>query len=613
MRLTSHCRARVGVCCGILALVTVGLLPTQAFGQVDNSMSTVGTNFWFMYDNQYTWPFVDFFKQSREFWSGSSSQWDDGRALTLDTNGYPTSLLSGQHAATLLFWAGTAHYPVGQYVLLYDGQGTVSVDFSQGAAINVVSSAPGRIVVNVPAGNEGFRIRIMATTSGNHVRNIRFIAPGFEQTYATQIFHPLFLERLKEMRCLRFMDWMKANSTTITEWSQRTKPTSQTQGEGSASGVALEYLVELCNRLNCDGWFCLPVRGSNACFRQYATYIRDHLNPCLKAYFEYGNECWNGGVQSNAGWLDQLGQSLGFSAGWSAQHHGWARRMTDMLAVVDSVYQGLPNRRVRVIATQVGNTGVVDGLLHYYGGENYGDAIAVAPYFNPGGARGSTNLNLILDSLASQAARVDNVISGDLAIANAHNMKIVGYESGLDVWPASFGFSESLAVQIRFNSRMESIYTTYLNNWRSGGGTLINQYTFCNPSWGVMRYMDQDTSQAPAYLAMMHFARSNPRWWTETRDTCSSVAVAPQPATSRTQPARLAIDRSGRLVRVSAAGSGAVVRVYGIDGRRVTLTALPASGSVLLAPAGGGASGCYVVTAGAEGAAPVTLRTAAVR
>ena len=114
MSLAGLRRARMGAGGAMLALVVGGLLPMSATAQVDNSMSPVGTNFWFMYDNQYVWPFVDFFKQSREFWSGSSSAWDDGRTLTVDTNGYPTSLLSGQHAATLLFWDGTVHYPAGE-------------------------------------------------------------------------------------------------------------------------------------------------------------------------------------------------------------------------------------------------------------------------------------------------------------------------------------------------------------------------------------------------------------------------------------------------------------------------------------------------------------------
>jgi hypothetical protein len=595
-----------------LAVFLVGVSAAALFA--DNTMSPIGTNFWFFGDNQYTWPFVDFFKQSRNFWSSSNSAWDDGRALTLDSNGYPTTLLSGQFAATLLFWAGDAHYPVGDYTLLYDGVGQVTVDFSQGTPITIVSNQPGRIVVTVPAGTQGFRIQIKQTTAGNYVHNIRFIAPGFESTYQTQIFHPLFLQRLADMRCLRFMDWMQANGTKITEWSQRTPVGYQTQG-GGPSGVALEYLVELCNRLECDGWFCLPVRGSNDCLTKYATYIRDNLNPCLKAYFEFGNECWNGGVQSNAGYLDSLGQTMGFAAGWTAQHHGWARRMTDMLTIVTGVYAGHMDRCVRVIATQVGNTGVVDGLLNFYNGKAYGDVIAVAPYFNGGGLHGGTDVNLWLDSLAANASRVDQAIHGDLTYANQNNMKIVAYESGLDVWPSSSGITDSLSVQIRFSPRMQTIYDNYYAKWKSGGGTLINQYTFCDPYWGLMKYMDQDTSQAPAYLAAEHFIRANPRWWTETRAAVCSTPVQPGAGTSgigaKAAPAQVRIGMRNGRTTVSVEGNRSPVHMYAVDGRMVALTA-DASGRALT-PATMSANGCYIVTAGAKNGALVTAKAAVVR
>jgi hypothetical protein len=579
----------------------------------DNTTSPIGTNFWGFSDNQYTWPFVDFFKQSRAFWSSTSSSWDDGRTLTLDTNGYPTSLLSGQYATTLLFWGGDAHYPAGDYVLLYDGQGQVTVDFSQGPAITVKSSDPGRIVVTVPAGTNGFRIRIMQTTPADHVRNIRFIAPGFESSYQTQVFHPKFLQSLAGVRCLRFMDWMQANGTKITEWSQRTRPSFQTQG-GGPSGVALEYLVDLCNRLNCDGWFCLPVRGSNDCFTQYAIYIRDHLNPCLKAYFEYGNEVWNGGVQSNVGFVDSIGSTLGFT-GWSAQHHGWARRMTDMLTIVTSVYSGKMNRCVRVIATQVGNTGVVDGLLNYYNGKNYGDVIAVAPYFNPNMNPAGMNITAILDSLAANAARVDKAISGDLTYANQNSMKLVAYESGLDVWPSTWGISDSLSIQIRFNPRMYDIYTNYYTHWRSGGGTLINQYTFCDPYWGMMRYQDQDSSRntTPIYCAAMDWAVANPRWWSETRDACGLGTRGTNQVGNRPRGQDFIVRRGAASIIISGVASR--VQLFDVAGRSVTLVAQSAGNgrTVAVASAGRQANGVFFVKAMLPGGACAVTPYALVR
>ena len=572
----------------------------SAAGDMD---AALGTNFWFMTDAQQVWPFVDFFRQSRPFWSSSSSAWDDGRTLNLDTNGYPLTLASDQGAATLLFWSG-GRFPVGDYVLLYDGQGSVVVDFGQGVPISIVSSQPGRIVVRVPAGTEGFRITIAQTTAGNHVRNIRFIAPGFEQTYQTQVFHPLFLERLSEMRCLRFMDWMAANSTNMVAWSERTRPQSQTQA--GANGICVELMVELCNRLNADGWFCLPPRGSADCYRQFATYVRDHLKPCLKAYYEYGNEMWNGGVQFNVSYVESLGVAMGYSAGWTAQHHGWARRLVEMQQVVEQVYAGRMNQCVRVIATQLGNCGVVDGLLHYTDGhepgEDHGDVIAGAPYFNAEGARGSTDINVILDALAVSAAGVYDVTRVCADAATGHNMRIVAYESGLDVWPRTFGFSDSLSVQVRFHPRMYDIYANYLSEWKRAGGTLINHYTFCDPMWGMMRWQDQDTgvSQTPIYLAALHFARSTPRWWTETRDTCTSLGAVQGPLSRTPAPgAAIRVTVRGGMPVVTLHGGAASAQLVDLYGRELRLARAQSqsAGAATMTAGRGVANGLYLVKA----------------
>jgi len=302
---------------------------SPAFTRTGNADSPLGTNFWFFWDSQYVWPFVDFFKQSRSFWSSSESQWDDGRQLDLDSNGYPNSLASGQSAATLLFWDG--------------------------------------------------------------------------------------------------------------------------------------------------------------------------------------NEVWNGGVQGNVDYVVQVGESLGFT-GWSAQHRGWAKRLADMLAVVTEVYAGQMERCVRVVATQVGNTGVGDGICTYYGAGDLGDAFAVAPYFGPDG--GGT-LDQLIASVAQEAAQVGDWVRGDLAIANRYGMNLVCYESGLDVW----GLDEDMKIAVRFDPRMKDIYKTYLSAWKQGGGTLMVQYTFCNPYWGILKYMDQDPAQAPMYSAALEWIEQNPRWWDEERMT----------------------------------------------------------------------------------------------
>ena len=113
---------------------TVRKLFAVTITQPVNARSTLGTNLTDISDWSREWCFVDAFKASRAWISGSvDGTWDDGRALDLDENGWVRSLLEGQIARTLLLLDLSGHYPAGRYIVLYDGQGTIEY---RGAAQN---------------------------------------------------------------------------------------------------------------------------------------------------------------------------------------------------------------------------------------------------------------------------------------------------------------------------------------------------------------------------------------------------------------------------------------------------------------------------------------------
>ena len=92
---------------------------------------------------------------------GYTGDTHEGAYVQTDANGYPTTLTPSSSdpksapftGVGLIFLtnlgqsnAGTGvNYPAGQYVVLYDGRGTLSVS----ADAKLVSSAPGRVVFNV--------------------------------------------------------------------------------------------------------------------------------------------------------------------------------------------------------------------------------------------------------------------------------------------------------------------------------------------------------------------------------------------------------------------------------------------------------------------------------
>ena len=61
-------------------------------------------------------------------------------------------------------------------------------------------------------------------------------------------------------------------------------------------------MIQLCNMLKIDPWFCIPHRATDDYIAQFARLVREKLDPSLKVYLEYSNELWNWGFHQ-AGWM----------------------------------------------------------------------------------------------------------------------------------------------------------------------------------------------------------------------------------------------------------------------------------------------------------------------
>jgi len=212
--------------------------------------------------------------------------WSTNKAdeLQLDEQGYPLELpfLASDGTAQAVKFLINNKYK-GVYKFLYDGVGEFrfNVKVNQENGVNY-------LVLDGKGGNKW--INILSSKKGDHIRNIRIIPLDIPED-SVEIFHPLFLEGLKPFHCLRFMDTMKINGSKQTIWETRSRPDNYSQGLDN--GVAIEYLIELCNVLNCDAWFCVPHQADDDYIRQFAQLVRDTLNPELKVYIEYSNEIWN--------------------------------------------------------------------------------------------------------------------------------------------------------------------------------------------------------------------------------------------------------------------------------------------------------------------------------
>ena len=466
-------------------------------------------------------PFVDVFKTARKWDSQrEGASFGEGGALNLTPDDEIASLQPGQYATTLVLDNGS-NYPEGQYVLLYDGQGKLEVEFSG----TIVNQSPGRILVKVVKNNDGVRIVLRETNPKNPVRHIRFLLPGTESTYKTQPFYKGFLARLTPFKALRFMDWEGTNGSSLKNWSERTTPNSYSQQIGK--GVALEYMIQLANTVHADPWFTIPHQATDDYVRQFATLVHDRLDPSLKVHIEYSNEVWNYSFEQ-AEYAAQQGLKQGLDSDkYAAGSKYYAKRSVEIFNIWKAVFKG-NDRLIRDLSWQAVNPTWGETILSYNDTYKNADEYAIAPYFDGGRFMEESNLSStlkatpdqVLEALQQDIHKINKFVVASSQLAKKYGLRLVAYEGGQDLsahWVPSDKEKQlnDLFLAASRSPRMRDLYNEYLNLWKASGGGLLNQYTDVSAyvkwgHWGLLEYQDQPISTAPKYQGVLDFIKANP-------------------------------------------------------------------------------------------------------
>ena len=459
------------------------------------------------------WVFVDAFRMAREWLpqEANSGTWNTGDTLDLTADGWPL-LAPGQAAGTVMYRDVDGQYPGGVYTCLYEGTGRIEFRFDA----EILSESPGRILVDVTPGDLGIYLKIVESDNSDPVRNIRVIMPGFENNYQSQIFHPLFIERLRGFGVLRFMNWQRTNDHEISSWNDRTTTNWYTQA--GENGVALEYLIELCNRTGSDGWFCIPHLADDNYVTEFAEMVEQRLDPGLSAYIEYSNEVWNTVLEQT-----DYAAAEGMARGFSNQYLQAALRFQSFRAVqIFNIWEnvfGSTDRLVRVLAAQAVSTYTAREVLDFQNAYLSVDAYGIAPYF--GGPLGSEDnaghtITLSVDEIldACEDDIVNNVattIAQNVVETSARNIDLVAYEGGQGMrGRGSWTHNQTLADKFHAanrHPRMNGIYHDYLDLWRSSDGRTFIHYNFLSTyddhgSWGALETMAQPVASAHKYRAL---------------------------------------------------------------------------------------------------------------
>lgn len=552
---------------------------SDASGDLVNPSIAVGLNGVNDWSTQQ--PFLDVFKTAREWTGHLPGQYGgvtyaqlQARGL-LDAHGWPTDIPAGiSHIGTVILTDLPAAMTsaAGTYRLTYDGAGELRIN----GASNI-HYGDGTVTFDyTPTGSGGVFIDIISTDPADHLRNISVVHEDNLAAFAAgEVFDPDFLGKIDDMRALRFMDWMRTNDSGQSTWENRPE-----QGDfswGTGAGVPLSVMVELANEAGTDPWFNIPHLATADYMRKFVTYVRDNLDPDLKAHFEFSNEVWNWQF-GQAQWAHAQGQ-----AAWPGEASAWvqyyARKSVEMARVIDEVYGNQADARaVKIIATQTGYLGLEEAILEagrvtaadpaHAQPASYFDAYAVTGYFDGGlgrgdkpavvkqwlaesrsmavdaandaGLTGETRTRFIeahkydlAGALAVQELR-DGSITGDPTgslqelfshfayhkqVADAHGLQMVMYEGGSHVVGIGANMEDTALtdffVWLNHSDAMGPLYAELMEGWKEAGGTLFNAFTdIGTPSkYGSWGSLAHIDDSSARWDALMKFNADNPGWW----------------------------------------------------------------------------------------------------
>jgi hypothetical protein len=566
------------VAAGCFALATHGSGEVQA-ATASNSQAALGMNLAPVSYYTAEQPFLNILKttgitQAAIGWStmsSSGSETNEERSLQLDASGYPTTLKANSSDANQQFTqactlflrnlpasnAGTGPvYRAGQYVVLYDGQGTLSFNFDA----KLVSSSPGQYVFNVatPTWGGGVDMCITSTdpnNTGNYLRNIRVVYAGDEASLnAGNVFSSSFLSLMQNFKVLRFMDWLSTNNNPPGNWADR--PQATDAGWGTSNGVPFEAIFELCNAVNADCWINVPHTADDDYIMQLAALAHSMLGTSQQLYIELSNEVWNSAFPQ---YQYAIAQGLALwpsnTNAFTANRDWYGMRTAQMCDIVASVWGGDFSRVHCVLGAQAANPWTATQSLSCPLWTGAGNApcaahhitdVAIAPYFGFTAPASwstnsqSTNVNLLFQELNQGGVVPGGYAGGELkqssdweaAYATAlapFKLPLIAYEGGQTfvAFPngttnGSNSWLTNLYIAANQDPRMGSAYASALNSWKSNGGHVYLPYNDIGaPSqygeWGALQsFMDtvSPLSSAPAkWQAIQNFLSSTSCWW----------------------------------------------------------------------------------------------------
>lgn len=478
----------------------------------------IGTNMSGFNDWSVERPMKNLFKHIRNEILTFSSEvecWDChvSNQLTLDVSGYPIGLPQNTTVGPtmvryILSSDGGNLRQDSMYVLLYDGEGTITMN----GGVNQISSTPGRIQFS-PTNNGNIWIHILESNVANHARNFRLLRIQDElANLTTDAFYEVFLDKIEPFSTLRFMDWGATNNSPNVEWNDRGLPTYFTYA--GEQGVPYETMVQLANQLEKDVWICVPHQANDDYIMQMATLFRDSLHGDAIIYLEYSNEVWNW-IFSQAHYNnDNRPSNLTYG-------RAMAERAKNVFQLWHDVFGEDRCRVKRVLGIQAGFNSLNEQILSQLSTDDW-DYGSPTHYFgldhgetgNPILGPTSTVQDVMLNAQNSWNS-FKSLVKTDYNNIHIYGKKIVTYEGGQHFVGNVFGIPypyQGAMWEAQNSDEMYDMYDMMHDTIRSWGCRMAANFSLSSVqesvygSWGVLPDIDVQgpyTLTAKKYQALL--------------------------------------------------------------------------------------------------------------
>ena len=488
--------------------------------------------------------FLNLFKSAIPF--AETVPWGSSKDVTYDKNGWPTDLNGGKAGTKFLNRLPEGTIEEGFFTVLYDGEGEIFY----GNDARLIVHRPNRDVIEIKAGKDhtlNASLFIKKTIKDNYIRNIRILPEGgicegkphikvkiasdckaskylsFDENDDKILFNPDYLNFMKDFQVIRFMNMSGMTRNPVENWSERNLPSKATWGGRAglySRGAPVEIMVALANQVKSNPWFSMPYKANDDYVRKFAKYVKNNLDPNLKAYIEYSNEVWNP-IFIHHDYAIEEGLAAELDAKKSPAGYKWySRRSVQVFKIWEDEFGG-HQQLVRVLGSWASNQNMSSQILAFEDAYKHTDAVAIGPYVSahPEVLREAENVNDVFKAMMSKDSKwgmktIVSYINKQQKVANSFGVNLIAYEGGQHLVDWNTRKVEEhpnpLLYAANRDPRMGIVYDELMHEWKQAGGKLF--VAFSAPriyswygSWGIKEHIRQPRAEAPKYDSLLRY------------------------------------------------------------------------------------------------------------